>query len=49
MSGAFPLHYFLSKYFLKNTIELIAMQTATKQRKNEKYIQQKKQFEALNN
>jgi putative N-acetylmannosamine-6-phosphate epimerase len=33
----------LSKYFLKNTIELIAMQTATKQRKNEKYIQQKKQ------
>ena len=32
----------LSKYFLKNTIELIAMQTATKQRKNEKYILQKK-------
>jgi hypothetical protein len=30
------------KYFLKNTIELIAMQTAIKQRKNEKYILQKK-------
>ena len=32
----------LSKYFLKNTTELIAMHTAIKQRKNEKYILQKK-------